>query len=220
MVDCICVGSNVVTVLANCVDVVLVGVIVVVVQVVVHVGHQVEHEKGEGHKVKGVEAIVALSSRATWAVNENLFIFHFSVAYQFLFSPCVAIAQGPRRRDFGILGFCSKVQYLVLLVCVPVLLAFFDRNPHFCCTGMVGEQLCLETSTEMFRSDQLIIFGMSRQHLLQSHPGTSPVVGGQVFPRVLSPVVASPQVPLGSEEVQGQPGGEHTSLAGNRSSPG
>ena len=61
---------------------------------------------------------------------------------------------------------------------------------------------------------------MSRQHLLQSHPGTSPVVGGRVFPRVLSPVAASPQVPLGSEEVQGLPGGEHTSLAGNRSSPG
>ena len=61
---------------------------------------------------------------------------------------------------------------------------------------------------------------MSRQYLLQSHPGTSPVVGGRVFPRVLSPVAASPQVPLGSEEVQGLPGGEHTSLAGNRSSPG
>ena len=76
MVDCICVGSNIVTVLANCVDVVLVGVVVVVVQVVVHVGHQVEHEKGEGHKVKGVEAIVALSSRTTWA--DQIGLKHFS----------------------------------------------------------------------------------------------------------------------------------------------
>ena len=126
MVDCICVGSNIVTVLANCVDVVLVGVVVVVVQVVVHVGHQVEHEKGEGHKVKGVEAIVALSSRTTWAINKSLLIFHFSVAYQFLFSPCVAIAQGQRRPDFCRLGFCSKVQYLIPLDCVAFLLAFFD----------------------------------------------------------------------------------------------
>ena len=86
MVDCICVGSNIVTVLANCVDVVLVGVVVVVVQVVVHVGHQVEHEKGEGHKVKGVEAIVALSSRTTWAVNMkaysfSIFLLHTSSSF-------------------------------------------------------------------------------------------------------------------------------------------
>ena len=126
MVDSVRVGSNVVGVLADCVDVVLVCVVVVVVQVVVHVGHQVEHEKGEGHKVKGVEAIVALSSRTTWAINKSLLIFHFSVAYQFLFSPCVAIAQGPSRPDFCLLEFCSKVQNLILLGCVPFLLAFFD----------------------------------------------------------------------------------------------
>ena len=126
LVDSVCVGGNIVGVLADCVDVVLVGVVVIIVQVVVHVGHQVEHEKGEGHKVKGVEAIVALSSRTAWAINKSLFIFHFSVAYQFLFSPCVAIAQGQRRPDFCRLGFCSKVQNLILLGCVPFLLAFFD----------------------------------------------------------------------------------------------
>ena len=65
MVDSICVGSNVVGVLTDCVDVVLVGVVVVVVQVVVHVGHQVEHQQGEGHEVERVEAIVAFTSRAT-----------------------------------------------------------------------------------------------------------------------------------------------------------
>ena len=52
MVDCVCVGGNVVGVLADCVDVVLVGVVVVVVQVVVHVSHQVEHQQGEGHEVE------------------------------------------------------------------------------------------------------------------------------------------------------------------------
>ena len=52
LVDCVCVGGNVVGVLADCVDVVLVGVVVVVVQVVVHVSHQVEHQQGEGHEVE------------------------------------------------------------------------------------------------------------------------------------------------------------------------
>ena len=44
LVDCVCVRSNIVGVLADCVDVVLVCVVVVVVQVVVHVGHQIEHQ--------------------------------------------------------------------------------------------------------------------------------------------------------------------------------
>ena len=52
MVYSVCVGSNIVGVLADCVDVVLVGVVVVIVQVIVRVSHQVEHQQGEGHEVE------------------------------------------------------------------------------------------------------------------------------------------------------------------------
>ena len=108
MVDCICVGSNIVTVLANCVDVVLVGVVVVVVQVVVHVGHQIEHEKGEGHKVKGVEAIVALSSRTTWAVNENLFFSIFLLHTSSSFHPVWQLRRDNVDQIFVVWDFAPK----------------------------------------------------------------------------------------------------------------
>ena len=65
LVDSVCIRSNIIGVLADCIDVVLVGIVVVVVQVVVDVGHQVEHQQGEGHEIERVEAIVAFTSRAT-----------------------------------------------------------------------------------------------------------------------------------------------------------
>ena len=97
LVDSVCVGGNIVGVLADCVDVVLVGVVVIIVQVVVHVGHQIEHEEGEGHEVERIEAIVAFAPRATCSNGGESSISRFENL--FLFSPCVAIEVGELTQD-------------------------------------------------------------------------------------------------------------------------
>ena len=186
LVHSICVGSNIVGVLADCVDVVLVGVVVVIVQVVVHVSHQVEHQQGEGHEVEWIEAIVAFASRATCG-NMMEKVPDISIFNNlFPFPPCVAIELVQDNSHSRLL---STIQ-----------------------SGLpLG--LRLEAVTERCPSDQLRTFWKPSWSPVQAALQLGPFAGDGVFPGAPPPGGAGPPGPPGSQGDSCPQGGEAASLA-------